>query len=100
MVFKRNGQPSNKSKVVVWKGAKHELISRTPFSSNSSRELAELVDEFEMGLDPKLEKASVHIRRSWPKELAVRNPSLPAEMAAEVRRLLPILEISRSPQVA
>lgn len=100
VVFKRNGQPSNKSKVVVWKGAKHELISRTPFSSNSSRELAELVDEFEMGLDPKLEKASVHIRRSWPKELAVRNPSLPAEMAAEVRRLLPILEISRSPQVA
>jgi hypothetical protein len=98
VIFKRKGHPSKDRQKVVWQGARHELVSRTPFSGSSSEELIELIDDFKAGLKPKFEKASIHIRRSWPKEVAILNPNLPAQMAKEVQLLLPILDVARSPQ--
>ena len=99
IIFKRMGHPSKDGKKVVWQGARHEFVSRTPFSGSSADELSRTIDSFVGSVSPKLEKASIHIRRSWPKEEAVGNNELPAEMAAEVERLLPVLEATRSPQV-
>lgn len=98
VLFKRKGHPSKNGRHVVWQGAKHELISRTAFADASAETLVRMVADFELALDPKLEKASIHIRRSWNKEGAVWNHDLPVEMAKEIRRLLPVLEITRSPR--
>ena len=79
----------------VWQGADGPVVDRIPLGGSTGASLVGRIDELESRLNPKTEKLSLHVRRAWPRKEAIGNDELAGEMAREVERLIPVLELVR-----
>ena len=69
IVFARRGKPTKSGKV-MWKGAEGDVHSRFVLEGGELDGVLDRLDGLERSLDPKTEKLSLHLRRSWPEEHA------------------------------
>lgn len=98
VAFVRRGKPT-KSGRVMWKGALGEMYSRFSMDAGVASVLDQL-GELERRLDPKTEKLSLHLRRSWPEGRAVEVGDLAGQIAAAVRAFVPVLHQARGDEIA
>ncbi len=91
VVFVRTATPTKSGKV-MWRGAPGEVRSRLALGGSDVDGILDGLDDLERSLDPKTEKLSLHLRRSWPGERAVEVDDLAGQMAAAVRDVVPVLD--------
>lgn len=90
-LFKRVGNDPGNGKPIMWRGSSFEHYARCEFASATQQEILVALEELEHGLDPRTEKAGVHLCRPWTRDEAVNAEGLPSEIADQIRHLIPLM---------
>lgn len=95
-VFRRrpyNYDEKGSGKRSWWQKERFELVDRKPFAELAGQPRRELEASWRNDPDPTWEKLSYHLRRAWPRPVAVASGStLVPELTDAVRALLPLLD--------
>jgi hypothetical protein len=96
-VFCRTAKGGRNGKKIVWQGAKWSLVERTPLSKLTPTVIKARLAELRKPLEDKTQRLAFHIRKAWRRDAVLERKDLPAELAREIKQLLPTLkEIRRA----
>jgi len=91
VAFAREGIPHKSGDGFVFQGAKGRVLGRLGFANRNQDAVLRSLDKKRAALKPVGEKLGLHLRRAWPREVAVEIDDLAEPLAAEIRALIPVL---------
>jgi hypothetical protein len=95
-VFRRTAKGGHGGKKVVWQGATWSPVTRTPLDELTPTSIKTRLAEWRKLLDDKTQRLAFHIRKAWTRDAVFDMQDLPAELAREIKQLLPTLEAIRN----